>query len=107
MQIKSYHYLCLIQMFLRKLYFVNLKHGQKYVKLSGLSIIILSLLLTSCSDNKIEEERFEIPTGDYPKLVDVPNRPTYLSKAQISSIQKNLESNRNAAIEAAKQEPET
>jgi hypothetical protein len=70
-------------------------------------LFILSLLITSCNNNKIPEERFEIPTGDYPKLVDVPDRPTYLSPNEMAKIQKNLESNRNAAIEAAKQDPET
>ncbi len=40
-------------------------------------------------------------------VVDVPDRPTYLSPNEMAKIQKNLESNRNAAIEAAKQDPET
>lgn len=70
-------------------------------------LFILSLLLISCNDNKIAEERFELPNGDYPKLVDVPDRPTYPSIKEMAKIQKNLESNRQAAIEAAKQNLET
>ena len=67
-----------------------------------LIFISLPMLLTCCNGNTIPEESFELPTGAYPKLVDVPDRPTYPATQEVAAIQKNLESSHATTVIAAK-----
>lgn len=71
----------------------------KYLRMRQfLTFLGLTVLLCGCNQNKIPEEAFELPKGEYPKLVDVPNRPAYPSPQEVAAIQKNLESSRELAL---------
>lgn len=69
---------------------------------SPIFFLIISTVLTSCTGDSLPEERFELPKSDYPRLVDVPERPSYPSDKEIATTRKQLESSRDAANEAVK-----
>lgn len=72
---------------------------------SPLFFIIFGISLVSCTTDKLPEEQFELPSGEYPRLIDVPDRPVYPSNKEISTTQKQLESIREVSHEAAKNIP--
>lgn len=69
---------------------------------SPLFFFLTGIVLTSCTKNSLPEEKFELPMGTYPRLVDVPDRPTYPDDKEILTTQNQLESARDAAHEAVK-----
>lgn len=69
---------------------------------SPLFIFTVSTILASCTGDRLPEEKFEIPAGQYPRLVDVPDRPTYPSNQEIATTRKQLESAHDGAHEAVK-----
>jgi len=72
------------------------------IKSPILIIFGFSFILSSCSQNTIEEEKFEIIFEEYPKLVTVPDRPKAPSQAEIESIQKRLINETQQSYEASK-----
>ncbi|WP_032112596.1 hypothetical protein [Candidatus Paracaedibacter symbiosus] len=62
----------------------------------------LCILVASCENDRLPEQSFELPKGDYPRLVDVPERPTYPSEQVIGDVQKQLEAASTAADQTAK-----
>ena len=46
----------------------------------------LSVALSACTTNTVVEEQFEGPSGDFPHLVDVPDRPLHVPLNQESTI---------------------
>lgn len=69
---------------------------------SPIFFIILSISLASCTNDRLPEEKFEIPGDKYPRLIDVPDRPSYPSDKEMATTQKQLESARDSAHEAVK-----
>lgn len=59
--------------------------------------VLTPLLLSGCAKTPYEEYAF-IPTFDFPKLIDVPERPTVPSKSELDATKKELIEVRDAAI---------
>lgn len=55
-----------------------------------LTILSLCCVLTSCSANNTEEENFEMIQGDFPRLVDVPDRPSHPAQSDLDQIKDQL-----------------
>lgn len=70
--------------------------------IKGKFFFLISCLLMACQKPILEEEKYELPRGQYPKLVDVPERPLHPASSEVLQIQNTLENSYNLSIDAAK-----
>lgn len=71
------------------------------IKSPLIKILGFSFLLSSCSQNNIDEEGFELTFGEYPKLVSVPDRPKPPSYQELEVIENKLSATRQQTHDAA------
>lgn len=70
-----------------------------YSLINSLFLILIILSIGGCTSD-LEDERFQLIPGEFPKLVDVPDRPTHPDMSVFDTLQQKLIKNREEAYKA-------
>lgn len=74
------------------------KAGRQNPSCSFMIPICVGFFLSACTTDSVPEEEFEVPTGNFPLLSNVPDRSSFESSEDMSCQQKHLQWEHDQAV---------